>query len=125
MTCVLTCATECESDSSLSWRGGGAGGRPNTSVSADGTLRNRLLLPASSAPADELTCVVLSDGVVMASEAWRSVNSEYGGGHCKCEVCTIESAQCSARSNYEDTEVQQGGQDVNTAGRGLRQAESK
>lgn len=85
MTCVLTCARECESDTSLSWRGGGAGGRQNTSVSADGTLRNRLLLPASSAPADGLTCVVLSGGVVMASEAWRRVSSEYatrpsGGG---------------------------------------------
>lgn len=77
LTCVLTCATECDSDSSLSWRGGGARGWQNTSVSVNGTLRNRLVLPVSSAPADDLTCVVLSDGIVMASKNWRAVDSEY------------------------------------------------
>lgn len=77
LTCVLTCATECESDSSLSWRGAGAHGWQNTSVSVNGTLRNRLVLPVSSVPAGDLTCVVLSDGMVMASKKWHAVNSEY------------------------------------------------
>lgn len=76
LTCVLTCAGECESDSSLSWRGGGADGWQNTSVSVNGTLSNRLVLPVS-APADDLTCVVLSHGIVMASKKWHAVNSEY------------------------------------------------
>lgn len=77
LTCVLTCARECDSNSSLAWRGGGTDGRQNTSVSVNGTLRNRLVLPVSSAPADDLTCVVLSDGIVVASKKWHAVNSEY------------------------------------------------
>ncbi|CAG12033.1 unnamed protein product [Tetraodon nigroviridis] len=74
LTCVLTCAGECESDSSLSWRGGGADGWQNTSVSVNGTLSNRLVLPVST-PADDLTCVVLSHGIVMASKKWHAVNT--------------------------------------------------
>lgn len=46
-------------------------------MSINGTLRTRLVLPVSSAPADDLTCVVLSDGIVMASKKWRAVKSEY------------------------------------------------
>lgn len=77
LTCVLTCAGECKGDSSLAWRGGGADGWQNASVSVNRTLRNRLVLPVSSAAADHLTCLVLSDGVVMASTKWRAINCEY------------------------------------------------
>lgn len=77
LTCVLTCARECKGDSSLAWRGGGADGWQNASVSVNGTLRNRLVLPVSSAAAGDLTCLVLGDGVVMASTKWRAINCEY------------------------------------------------
>lgn len=77
MTCVLTCARECKGDSSLAWRGGGADGWQNVSASVNGILRNRLVLPVSSAAAENLTCLVLSDGVVMASTKWRAFYCEY------------------------------------------------
>ncbi|XP_056901398.1 uncharacterized protein LOC130532665 isoform X3 [Takifugu flavidus] len=77
LTCVLTCAGECKGDSSLAWRGGGADGWQNASVSVNRTLRNRLVLPVSSAAADHLTCLVLSDGVVTASTKWRAINSPW------------------------------------------------
>lgn len=77
LTCALTCARGCEGDSSVAWRVGGAGGWQNTSVSANGTLRNRLVLPGSLAPTDDLTCVVLSDGIVVASQKWHAINREY------------------------------------------------
>lgn len=77
---MLTCAAECEKDSSLAWRGGGADGRQNTSGSVRGALENRLVLPGSPAPADDLTCLVLVDGVVMASRKWHANDREYTSG---------------------------------------------
>lgn len=77
LTCVLTCARECERDSSLAWRGDGADSWQNTSASDNGTLTIRLVLPVSSAAAEDLTCVVLSEGVVMASKKWHAINCEY------------------------------------------------
>lgn len=74
---MLTCARECKGDSSLAWRGGGADGWQNASVGVNGTLRNRLVLPVSSAAAADRTCLVLSDGVVMASRKWSAINCEY------------------------------------------------
>lgn len=91
LTCVLTCARECERDSSLAWRGGGADSWQTTSDNAsdNGTLTIRLVLPVSSAAADDLTCVVLSDGVVMASKKWHAINCEYTATYDHWSTTTI------------------------------------
>lgn len=88
LTCVLTCARECERDSSLAWRGGGADSWQNTSASDKSTLTIRLVPPVSSAAADDLACVVLSDGVMMASKKWHAINCEYTA------TCDLQGQSC-------------------------------
>ncbi len=83
LTCVLTCAEECEKDFNLTWSGSSQNSRQSGLMSDNNTLVNRLFLPALSMTSDELTCFVHREGDVMASKKWRTVNSKYASHYCR------------------------------------------
>lgn len=82
LTCVLTCTRECEKDFSLTWSGSGKNSWQSGLMNVNNTLRNKLVLPALSVASDELSCLVLREGDVMASKKWRTVNCEYAPRYC-------------------------------------------
>ncbi|KAM3614335.1 uncharacterized protein V6R79_012903 [Siganus canaliculatus] len=69
LTCLLTCAKECEKDFNLTWSGSGSDSWQNDLID-NNSLRSRLFLPLVTS--DEFTCVVLREGSVVASKKWRS-----------------------------------------------------
>lgn len=79
LTCVLTCAKECEKAFNLTWSGSSQNSWQSGLMNDSNTLVNRLFLPAML---DELTCFVHREGDVMASKKWRAVNSEYASCCC-------------------------------------------
>lgn len=82
LTCVLTCTRECEKDFSLTWSGSGKNSWQSGLMNVNNTLRNKLVLPALSVASDELSCLVLREGDMMASKKWRTVNCEYASCCC-------------------------------------------
>lgn len=75
LTCMLTCAQQCEKDFSLSWRGGGSQLGRQTSLEAESnTVTSQLLVPAPPVGPAEVTCCVLREGAMVTSKTWRSAN---------------------------------------------------
>ncbi|XP_041845039.1 uncharacterized protein LOC121642390 [Melanotaenia boesemani] len=73
LTCVLTCATECEEDFNLTWSGTKEG-QQSTLKKVNNTLIKMLFFPVWPISSAEITCSVLREGALMASKKWRSVN---------------------------------------------------
>ncbi|XP_037836090.1 uncharacterized protein LOC108241974 isoform X2 [Kryptolebias marmoratus] len=72
LTCVLTCAEECEEDFSLTWSAANEEGWRSRSMKVNNTLINVLLLPAWPKDSEELSCSVYREGSLMASKKWHS-----------------------------------------------------
>lgn len=77
LTCVLTCTRGCEEDFSLTWSGNGKNSWQSGSMNENNTLRRKLVVPVLSATSEELTCLVLREGHVMASKKWHTIYCKY------------------------------------------------
>ncbi|XP_015257363.1 PREDICTED: uncharacterized protein LOC107102533 isoform X1 [Cyprinodon variegatus] len=73
LTCVLTCAKECEENFNLSWSGSNQEDWRGRLLNVNNTLLNKLRL---SVWPDEITCSVYREGSLMASKSWHSVKSK-------------------------------------------------
>ncbi|XP_022074786.2 uncharacterized protein LOC110969060 [Acanthochromis polyacanthus] len=71
LTCVLTCATECEKDFSLSFSGAVQIGWQSGLMNVNNTFIKKLFLSDWS---HEISCSVHREGALMASKKWRSVS---------------------------------------------------
>ncbi|XP_028281479.1 uncharacterized protein LOC114448617 isoform X2 [Parambassis ranga] len=74
LTCVLTCAKECDKDFNLSWSGGDQKALQSRLMQVNNTLRKEIFLPDGLKRWDEITCSVHREGALMASKKWRTVN---------------------------------------------------
>ncbi|XP_045901209.1 uncharacterized protein LOC123968461 isoform X4 [Micropterus dolomieu] len=74
LTCVLTCAKECEKYFNLTWSVRGHNSWQSSLMTDNNILINRLFLPVSSMTSDELTCFAHREGDVVASKKWHTVN---------------------------------------------------
>ncbi|XP_047216214.1 uncharacterized protein LOC124865282 isoform X3 [Girardinichthys multiradiatus] len=75
LTCLLTCAKECEENFNLTWSGSSREGWQGRLLNVNNTLINELLLPVWPVSSDEITCSVYREGSLMASKSWHSVKS--------------------------------------------------
>ncbi|KAM4581611.1 uncharacterized protein PAE49_006091 isoform 2-T2 [Odontesthes bonariensis] len=77
LTCVLTCAKECEEDFNLTWSGTKKEqiSRQSGLMTVSNTLKRVLFLPVWPRSSDEIACTVRREGALMASKKWRSPNS--------------------------------------------------
>ncbi|XP_054869710.1 uncharacterized protein LOC129349682 isoform X2 [Amphiprion ocellaris] len=72
LTCVLTCATECEKDFNLTFSGGVQKGWQSGLMNVNNTFIKKLFLSDWS---HEISCSVHREGALMASKKWHSVSS--------------------------------------------------
>lgn len=77
LTCVLTCRRQCDKDLSLTWSRSINGSWQSGLMTDKETLRNRLVLPAPAVVPDELACLVLREGGVVALKKWSTINCKY------------------------------------------------
>ncbi|KAM9723276.1 uncharacterized protein ACNS7B_018738 isoform 2-T2 [Menidia menidia] len=77
LTCVLTCANECEEDFNLTWSGTNQEqiSMQSRLMKVSNTLKKVLFLSVWPRSSAEVTCSVHREGAVMASKKWRSPNS--------------------------------------------------
>ncbi|MEQ2296683.1 hypothetical protein AMECASPLE_027102 [Ameca splendens] len=75
LTCLLTCAKECEENFNLTWSGSSQEGWQGRLLNVNNTLISELLLPVWPVSSDEITCSVYREGSLMASKSWHSVKS--------------------------------------------------
>lgn len=68
LTCVLTCAEECEESFNLTWSAAGK----SRSMKVNNTLIHELILPVWPKSSDEISCSVYRESSLMASKTWRS-----------------------------------------------------
>ncbi|XP_028327024.1 uncharacterized protein LOC114478262 isoform X2 [Gouania willdenowi] len=75
LTCVLTCATECDKDFTLTWSEKNQQNEQNPLIMTVGdTIVKPLQLPVGLLVSEEVTCSVHSEGVLVASKKWHSVS---------------------------------------------------
>lgn len=72
LTCVLTCAEDCEENFNLTWSAANQEGWRSTSTRVNNTLTTVLLLPAWPNSSDEMRCSVYKEGSLVASRKWHS-----------------------------------------------------
>ncbi|MEQ2157292.1 hypothetical protein GOODEAATRI_000375, partial [Goodea atripinnis] len=75
LTCLLTCAKECEENFNLTWSGSSQEGWQGKLLNVNNTLISELLFPVWPVSSDEITCSVYREGSLMASKSWHSVKS--------------------------------------------------
>ncbi|XP_072251153.1 uncharacterized protein [Leuresthes tenuis] len=77
LTCVLTCAKECEKDFNLTLSGTQQEQISSQSglMNVSNTLKRMLFLPVWPRSSDEIVCSVHREGALMASKKWHSPNS--------------------------------------------------
>ncbi|XP_035988388.1 uncharacterized protein LOC110368551 [Fundulus heteroclitus] len=75
LTCVLTCAQECDETFNLTWSGSNQEGWKGSLSNVNNTLINQLFLPAWPVSPDELICSVYREGSLMTSKSCYSVKS--------------------------------------------------
>lgn len=90
LTCVLTCAKECENDFSLTWSGSDQKGWQSELLRVNNTVIMKLQLQVQSTRSDEITCTAHREGARVASKKWRSVNRMYA--HLKMSPLLMNTA---------------------------------
>ncbi|KAM7420593.1 hypothetical protein PAMA_015021 [Pampus argenteus] len=73
LTCVLTCAQECEKDFNLTWCGSSEYGMQSSLMNVNNSLISTLFLPVLPVRSFEITCCVHREGAVMISKTWSPV----------------------------------------------------
>ncbi|XP_047454902.1 uncharacterized protein LOC125016448 [Mugil cephalus] len=112
LTCLLTCAKQCESDFTLTWSGSDQKGRQSELMSVNNTLIKELRVPVRSTRSDELTCSVHREGARVASKKWGSVHSlqtsAWVGLLISLLVCAVAGGLCTyihKRKHNRDAET--------------------
>ncbi|XP_015804498.3 uncharacterized protein [Nothobranchius furzeri] len=72
LTCVLTCAEQCEENFNLSWSGTSREGWQSRSTTVNKTLISMMLLTVWPESSDELICSVKREGSTMALKEWQA-----------------------------------------------------
>lgn len=102
LTCVLTCAEDCEENVNLTWSAANQEGwRSTSSTRVNNTLTMVLLLPAWPNSSDEMRCSVYNEGSLVASRKWHSDTCRFAFlfyswlcmRHISVEIKRFESAQ--------------------------------
>ncbi|XP_054596301.2 hemicentin-2 isoform X1 [Nothobranchius furzeri] len=72
LTCVLTCAEQCEENFNLSWSGTSREGWQSRSTTVNKTLISMMLLTVWPQSSDEFICSVKREGSTMALKEWHA-----------------------------------------------------
>ncbi|XP_011483448.1 uncharacterized protein LOC105355917 [Oryzias latipes] len=74
LTCILTCAENCEADFNLTWSERNQDGLQSRLTTAGNTLTKTLLFPFQPSSSQEILCSVHREGALMTSKKWPSVH---------------------------------------------------